>query len=83
MTPKRAFLLIAATLGIAASIVVLVPNLGPLGIALQGGGRVIEQVGNSMLDDCPRSVCACDAKGDCAIHGPVGFPDGGATCRCP
>lgn len=78
MTPKKALLLVAATLGIAASIVVLVPNLGPLGIALQGGGKVVEQIGNSILDDCAASVCAGGA-----IHGPVGFLDGGVSCRCP
>lgn len=83
MTPKKALLLIAATLGIASGIVVLVPNLGALGIALQGGGRVIEQVGNSMLDDCSPATCGFDPKdGQNHVHGPIAFLDGGAGCVC-
>lgn len=76
---KNIIITIAAALGLAGTIAATFPGAGPaVGGVLVGGGQVLKQVGASLLDDCPGDICAGGA-----IHGTVGFVDGGQTCRCP
>lgn len=83
MNRKQALLIAATALGIFGGVLTLIPATSAFGPLVQGGGHLLEHTAGTLLDDCPRSVCACDAKGECGVHGDVGFPDGGASCRCP
>jgi hypothetical protein len=79
MSKKSIFGLIAGLLVTAGGISAFFPGAGPaVGVALSGVGRELQRVVGAMPDDCAPSVCAGGA-----IHGPVGFPDGGPTCSCP
>jgi len=83
VSPKRWTFIIAAALGVLGGALAFFPVTAAVGPVISAGGKVLEHVSDGMLDDCPRSVCACDARGECGVHGAVGFPDGGASCRCP
>lgn len=82
MSRKNVIIAIAATLGLAGTIAATFPGAGPaVGVALHAAGEGLQQVGDSLLDECSRETCGCDAKGECGWHGPMSL-DGG-TCNCP
>jgi len=80
---KHALLGLAALLGIVGTVVGAIPQAAPAAPVILAIGEQVRNEASRFPDRCPPVVCACDAKGDCGVHGQVSFPDGGNPCLCP